>query len=112
MTIESAGQSVATGARKQILVALAVRERVENVPDARNIGATPYWPLEIQKIDAGEAGVERDCRHFCNPAADKNIGPRTCQHVQAGEKRHLVECQHQHTAKRQTRKNAIAKPAP
>jgi len=93
--VERARKYIATGAREQILVPLAVCQRIENVPDAGNVRATK--PLEIKKIDAGENRIERDRSHLRNPASDQNVSARTRQHVQAGKERHLIERKHQHT---------------
>src|SRR5215475_11602585 len=110
MAIESAGQRVATSAREQVFVPLAISQRIKYVPDPRDIGAAPDRPFEVDEVDAGENGVERDRRHFRDPAADEDVGAGAGKHAQTGEECSMVESEHNDAGQRQSGKYPVAKP--
>ena len=69
--IERTGQRVASRAGQQILVALAIGQQVEHVDDARRMLAVAR-KLDQAEVDRAERGVDRDRRHFRNPAAEQH----------------------------------------
>ena len=66
--VERAGERIAAGARQQILVALAVGQRVENVGDARRAAAPPQRPLQPAQIDASRARYRATPRPSWRPS--------------------------------------------
>src|SRR4029450_7829805 len=112
MSIECARKRVAPRAREQIFIPLAVSQRVEYIPYPRGVLVPPDGPLEIDKVDAGKNRVEPHRTHFGDPAAYEHVQSRAREHVQTGEESGLGEAQNDPAAQRQSRKYAIAKPAP
>lgn len=109
MAVERAGERIAACARQQVLVAFAIGQRVEDVPDAQ-CAATPERPLEIFQVDGGEHAVERDRAHLGGPAADQHRQSGAGEYVQSGEEHHLVESEHQRPAQEQPREHMVAEP--
>ena len=89
--IERAGQRVAAGARQQILVALAIGEEVEHIDDARRALGALARQLDPAQIDRAEDAVDRDRRHFRDPAAEQHRKRRAGEKAQARIERELIE---------------------
>src|SRR5262245_57523592 len=110
MAIESAGQRVAAGAREQVFIPLAISERIKYIPDPRDIGTAPDGSFEVDQVDAGQNRVERDRRHFCDPAADEDVDAGARKHAQTGEECGMVESKHNDAGQCQSGKYPVAKP--
>jgi hypothetical protein len=106
--IERAGQRVAPGARQQIFVTLAIGEEVEHVDDPRWALAPLGGKLDPAQIDRTERGVDRDRRHFRNPAAEQHRQRRPGEKAQAAVERDLVETQYQHAGGREPKEQAAS----
>src|SRR5262245_51573963 len=111
VAIESACKRIAAGARKQIFISLAIGQRIEYVPNPRDVRATPDWSFELDQIDTGENRVQRDGCHFGNPAANENLTAGAREHVKASEKCNLVESKYHDAGKCQPWEYPVAKPA-